>query len=100
MILLALAKADARRAAPRNASCSAPSNMRRVPAPGKSVAAPSSARGRGKYAWCGGRGAGEDAAAISGPIAGVVAVVEVARVAGLGRLLGCNGATLSPPTPL
>ena len=33
------------------------------------------------------------------PIAGVAAVVEAARVAALRRLLGCGGATPSPPTP-
>jgi len=47
---------------------------------------PSSARGRGTCAWRGGRGAGEGAATIPGPITGVMAVVEVARVAALGRL--------------
>ena len=45
-------------------------------------------------------GAGAGAAAIPGPIARVVAVVEVARVAALGRLLGCGGAMPSPPMPL
>jgi hypothetical protein len=46
-----------------------------------------------------GGGADAGAAAIPGPIAGVVAVVAVARVATLGRLLGCGGATPSLPTP-
>ena len=45
-------------------------------------------------------GAGTGAAAIPRPIAGVVTVVEVARVAALDQLLGCGGATPSPPTPL
>jgi len=36
---------------------------------------------------------------IPGPIAGVAAVVEAARVAALRRLLGCGGATPSPPSP-
>ena len=47
-----------------------------------------------------GGGAGAGAAATAGPIGGVVAIVEVARVAALGRLLGCGSATPSPPTPL
>ena len=34
-----------------------------------------------------------------GPIAGVAAVVEAARVAALRRLLGCGGATPPPPPP-
>ncbi|XP_044948815.1 E3 ubiquitin-protein ligase EL5-like [Hordeum vulgare subsp. vulgare] len=34
-----------------------------------------------------------------GPIAGVAAVVEAARVAALRRLLGCGGATPQPPPP-
>jgi hypothetical protein len=46
-----------------------------------------------------GGGASAGAAAISGPIAGAAAVIEVARVAALGRLLGCGGATPSPSTP-
>ncbi|RCV44426.1 hypothetical protein SETIT_9G373200v2 [Setaria italica] len=36
---------------------------------------------------------------IQGPIAGVAAVVEAARVATLRRLLGCGGAATVPPTP-
>jgi len=47
-----------------------------------------------------GGGATAGAAAITGPIAKVVPVVEVARVAALCRLLGCGDATSSPPTPL
>ncbi|CAD6203956.1 unnamed protein product [Miscanthus lutarioriparius] len=35
--------------------------------------------------------------AVPGPIAGVAAVVEAARVAALRRLLGCSGATPTPP---
>ena len=46
-----------------------------------------------------GGGAGASAVAIPELIARVVAVMEVARVAALGRLLGCGGATPSPPTP-
>ena len=46
-----------------------------------------------------GGGASASTAAIPGPIAGVVAVVEVGRVAALGRLLGCGGATPSPQMP-
>ena len=46
-----------------------------------------------------GGGAGAGAAAILGPIAGIVAIVEVARVAALDQLLGCGSATPSPPTP-
>ena len=34
-----------------------------------------------------------------GPIAGVAAVVEAARIAALRRLLGCGGATPPPPPP-
>ena len=45
-----------------------------------------------------GGGAGAGAASIPGAIAGAVVVVELARVAALGRLLGCGGATPSPPT--
>ncbi|CAN6284445.1 unnamed protein product [Urochloa humidicola] len=36
---------------------------------------------------------------IAGPIAGVAAVVEAARVAALRRLLGCGGAAPAPVTP-
>ncbi|PWZ55125.1 RING-H2 finger protein ATL3 [Zea mays] len=46
------------------------------------------------------RGAGAAPAqpvAAAGPIAGVAAVVEAARVAALRRLLGCGGATAAPP---
>ena len=46
-----------------------------------------------------GGGVGAGAAAIPGPIAGVVAVVEVARAAALGRLLGCGVTIPSPLTP-
>ena len=46
-----------------------------------------------------GGGASAGATAIPRPIAGVVAIVEAARVAALGRLLGCGGAMPSPPTP-
>ena len=47
-----------------------------------------------------GSGAGAGTTAILGPMAEVVAVVEVVRVAALGRLLGCGGAMPSPPMPL
>ena len=88
-----------RHATPRNASCSASSNTRRAPLRERVPQPPSSAHGRGRRAWRGGRGAGEGAAAIPGPITGVVAAVDVARVAALGRLLGCSDVTPSPPTP-
>ena len=72
---------------------------------GKSVAASLlcsrvTAVGEARGVEADGGGAGAGAAAIPGPIAGVAAIVEVARVAALGRLLGCCGATPSPPTPL
>jgi hypothetical protein len=98
-VLLAVAEVDTCRAAPRNTSYTASSNTRRVPASRKSAATsllclwPWEAR----VADDGGASAG--AAAIPGPIARVVAIVEVARVATLGQLLGCGGATPSPPTP-
>jgi hypothetical protein len=98
-VLFAVTEVDARRTAPRCTTPPAPQTREGSPLRERAPRPPSSAHGRGRCAWRGGRCAGEGAAAIPGPIIGAVAIVEVARVAALGQLLGCGGATPSPQMP-